>query len=172
MVIFTRNYLSGLDRDQANSWENIILNWIENNWTIETPPKYDPDTAPFGVLFGSDYYGHWDLVASTKIMDDAGIASELMSVGGRHEKNTVFVTFVFSVRKYSGQQGDEIPAEVTYVSDFVSNLILRNPKALQNEGIRNMMLMRINDGELEMYGQQIYEMTFVIKCVISRINLE
>lgn len=171
MVIFTKSYLSGLNRDQSNTWDNIFLNWLENNWTLSTVPKYDPVTAKHGVLFGNDYYGQWDFVASAKISENVGIENKGLSIGGRHDQDTIDISFSFSVRKYSGQQGDEIPQEVTFVMDFVENLIDTHAKDLQNEGIRYMKLIDQRDGEIEMYGQQIYEMRFIIRCLVSRINL-
>lgn len=172
MVLFTKSYLSGLGRDQSNTWDNIVLNWIESNWSLTTVPKYDPNTAPYGVLFGSDYYGQWDFVASAKVSDGDGIESMGLSIGGRHNQETVNVTFSFSVRKYSVQQGDEIPVEVTYVMEYIEDLIDSNATALKGEGINNMKIIDSHDGELEMFGQQIYEMSFVIRCLVSRINLE
>lgn len=172
MVIFTKSYLSGLGRDQSNLWENLFIQWIENNWTLTDPPKYHPVTAKHGVLFGLEYFGQWDYVASASIEDNEGISSNLMSLGGRHDSNSFDITFAFSVRKYSAQQGDELATQVTNVSNFIEDLIDENPRALQSEGIRYMTLTSIRDGELELYGQQIYQMRFVISCLVSRINLE
>lgn len=172
MVIFTKNWLSGLERDQSNSWENLLLNWVENNWTLTSPGKYHPVTEKHGVLFGSEYYGQWDLVLFAIVRDGKGLSSNLLSAGGRFEENTVDINLIFCVRKYSVQGGDEIPVEVTYVAAFLEELIDKNPRGLQSEGIRYMMLQDSFHGEKEYYGQQIFEMNFTIRCIISRINLE
>jgi|SRR5215217_602806 len=172
MVIFTKAWLSGLGRDQSNTWDNIFLNWIESNWTLTSPPKYNAVTAPFGVLFGEDYNGQWDFVAYSSIKDEDGVVNENTTIGGRMSKEVVYITFCFTVRKYSVRTGDEIPIEVGNVIEFVEDLIDKNPRALRNEGILLMEFMNYNDGEYEIAGQQIYEIDFRIKCLVSRINLE
>lgn len=174
MVIYTKSWLAGLGHDQTNLWENIFLDWIEDNWTLADPPKYHAVTAKHGVLFGSDYYGQWDYVCSSIVGGKvgSGMSATRMSVGGRLDSNVVYITLVFSCRKYSAQQGDELAVQINNVSEFLEDLIDKNPKALQSEGIRFMNLESIYDGEVEIYGQQVYELKFVVKCLISRINLE
>jgi hypothetical protein len=167
---FTKNWLSGLGHDSTDSWDNILLNWIKQNWTLTEPALWHQTNKPFGVIFGSEYLGYFDFVAFAKLSD--GARTELMSVGGRHENHIVDVTFSFSVRKYNTQAGDEIPIEVSNVFDFVEDLIDRNPRGLINEGIRYMKIQAARNGEQEVFGQQIYRLDFVIRCIIPKINLE
>jgi hypothetical protein len=171
LSLFTKNWLSGLDRDQSNSWENIFLNWVEQNWTLPDPPKYDSVTAPYGVLFGTVYNGQWDYVVYTEIKEGFGIEHQSLDIGGRLDRDIVNITLTFSLRNYSVQGGDEIPMQVAYVTDFIEDLIDSNPRALQNEGIRYMEYVTLSKGEKQMYGQQIFEMSFLIRCYVSRINL-
>lgn len=170
MPIFTKNWLSGLGRDASDSWDNIILNWFKDNWTLTTPALYHPDTNPFGVIFGYQYLGYFDFVAYASML--LGSRPELMSIGGRHENHIEDVTFSFSVRDYNLQSGDELPVEVTKVMEFVEDLVDANPRGLQDEGIRYMQLISQRNGEMEVFGQQVFRLDSVIRCIIPKINLE
>jgi hypothetical protein len=170
MPLFTKNWLSGLGRDASNAFENIMLQWFKDNWTLTDPALWHQQDNPFGVIFGTEYLGYFDYVAYTTLED--GARTELMSIGGRHENHIKDITFSFCVRNYSGVRGEEIPVQVNNVFEFVEDLIDSNPRGLASEGIRYMFLRAARNGEMEVYGQQIYHMDFVIRCIIPKINLE
>jgi hypothetical protein len=170
MPSFTKTWLSGLGRDENATADNIILQWIKDNWTLTDPALYNQTTNPFGVIFGSEYLGYFDYVAYAKLVD--GSRTELMSIGGRHDNYIKDVTFSFSVRNYHVSSGEEIPIQVSNVFDFVNDLVDYNPRGLQSEGMRYIKLLASRNGEMEVFGQQIYRLDFVIRCFMPKINLE
>ena len=172
MVFFTKNYLVGLGREQSNSWENILLNWIKDNWTLQNPALWNQNTNPDGVLFGSEYVGEFDFVCYSKILQNNGGASRNAMLGGRYNIQSPVITFIFNVRDYSVRDGDQVPEEVTNVMEFIEDLIDRNPHGLRSEGVRKMWIINMTNGDREINAQQTYELRFDIQFLIAKVNLE
>lgn len=172
MVNFVKSYLSGLGHEETDTWDNILLEWIKNNWTLTSPAKWHQQDNPFGVIFGTSYVGEFDYVCYTKIENDNFGETESTALGGRMDKLMPKVTFIFSVRKYDVSDEDEIPVDVTTIHEFIEDLFDNNPTALKSEGIRRMWLTTVTNGQIEVNAQQIFQMKFLIQLIISKTNFK
>jgi hypothetical protein len=166
---FVRNQVLGKGSEHDNSPENILINYVKDNWTLTSPPVYDIVTAPYGVMFGLGYFGYGDLVC---YCEQTSCDIDSMALGGRLDYVEYYVDLVFTVRDYGLEQMGSTPQDCQAIIDYMEDFFDSNHKGLKSQGFNYIAIKAINHGRRELYGLQVFTETFTICMVHGNLNLE